>query len=251
MSETEDRPAIDERLGRAINSSNLVPTKMDDDGGRIGNLEILAAAGWTGKGMAFVLGRALIALESEWDTSEQPRVPREHDIAALASVMPLQVDVLDEEGRAVRDDAGKVKTLDTTPKVRRRMAQAQADEWYEKERMRLIGRLRTLPMAYKALVAWCNVKGIRAAESKSLSLLAWWLDHRCPKCLGTKLDPVEVGGRGSVRVCALCHGLGERPLPFDDKQSRDGREIERGMIDSKHRAMQKIKHFTSSAAHHE
>ncbi|NDZ12062.1 hypothetical protein C7T35_15350 [Variovorax sp. WS11] len=247
MSETEDRPAIDERLSRAINSSNLVPTKMDDDGGRIGTLELLAAAGWTGRKLEFVLGRALIALESEWDTSEQPRVPREHDIVALASVMPLRVDVLDEEGEPVREPNGQVKAVETTPKQRRRMAQTQAEEWYEKERVRLIGRVRTLPMAQKALIAWGTNHNIRSPESKALSMLAWWLDHRCPTCLGTKLDPVPVGGRGSVRCCKACSGTGERPLPFDDKHCQDGRQLERAMIDAKHRAMQQIKRFTASA----
>jgi len=247
MSEPEDRPAIDERLGRAINSSNLVPTKMDDDGGRIGTLELLAAAGWTGRRLEYVLGRALIALESEWDTSEQPRVPREHDIEALFSVMPTTINVFDDEGILVRDHEGKVKIVEISAKERRAAARTQADEWYENERVRLIGRLRSFPMTLKALTTWCDNRSIRAAESKARSLLAWWLDHRCPKCLGTTLDPVPLGGRGAVRVCKSCYGLGERPLPFDDEYSRDGREIERAMIDAKHRAMQQIKRFTASA----
>jgi hypothetical protein len=245
MNDTIEKPGIDERLAQAVNSSNLVPTRMNDGECAIGPLEVLAAAGWTGRTAAYVLGRALIALESEWDSSEQPRVPREHDIQALISVLPSTVNVFDDEGQLVRDAAGNVKTIAISARERKAAGRAQAEDWYEQERVRLIARLRTLPMARGALVAWALQQGIASPESKSLSMLSWWLDHRCPKCMGTMLDPAPLGGRGAVRVCKSCNGTGERHLPFDDHRCKDGRIMERAMIDSKHRAMQKMKRFTS------
>ena len=70
---SEDKATIEERLANATNNSNLVPTRMDDDGGRIGTLEILTAAGWTSKTVEYAIGRNLIALHSEWDGAEHPR----------------------------------------------------------------------------------------------------------------------------------------------------------------------------------
>ena len=61
----DTKPTIEERLTNATNSSNLVPTWMDDDGGRIGTLDILTAAGSTSKTVEYAIGRNLIALHSE------------------------------------------------------------------------------------------------------------------------------------------------------------------------------------------
>lgn len=246
--EEATKPAIDERLANAVSSSNLSPQR--DSTLPLNTLDLITAAGWTKGTASLVLGRALLAVEAEWDASEQPRVPREHDILALISTMPLQVDMTDDEGKAVLDAAGRPRQVHTTAKQRTAMGRAQAAEWYEQERVRIISRMRTLPKAVDALAKWARFKGMRDAEPKALSLLAWWLDHRCPKCLGTMLDPVSVGGRGSCRVCTQCQGLGERPLPFDDRHTQDGRIMERAMIAARHDAMQKIRGFMSRGEHH-
>jgi len=246
--DTTTKPAIDERLANAVSSSNLSPQR--DSTLPLNTLDLITAAGWTKGTASLVLGRALLAVEAEWDASEQPRAPREHDILALISTMPMQVDMTDDEGKPVLDAVGRPRQVHTTAKQRNAMGRAQAAEWYEKERVRIIGRMRTLPLAQHALAAWATQRSIRDPEAKALALLAWWLDHRCPKCLGTMLDPVSVGGRGSCRVCTLCQGLGERPLPFDDRYTQDGRLMERGMIEARHDAMKKIRGFMSRGEHH-
>jgi hypothetical protein len=232
VSETGDRPAIDERLAGAINSSTLAATRTDERGGAIGPLEILAAAGWTSKTTSYLIGWLLIALESEWDGAEQPRAPREHDIELLAKTLPPMVDIEVVDARGIK----------TLKQVSRKVAaKTEVEKWYELERVRLIDKLRALKPAHAALTLWAQGEGLTRPDGLAMSLLSWWLDHRCPKCFGTKLDPLPIGGRGAVRACKACAGLGERELPY----GIDGRLMERHMIDCKHRAMQKIRRFTA------
>lgn len=218
MNVLEQRKTIDEKLALAENSGDL-----SAGAGPRADVDMLIAAGGLTQKAGHVLGRALIALEAEWDASEQPRAPREHDIKAMAARLPARVDI------TTRGPTGQTVLLTMS---REQAARHELESWYETERMRLIARLRALAPARAALTAWAQSKGMEKPGAKALGMLAWWLDHRCPKCFGTKLDPLPMGGRGSARVCKACHGLGERPLPY----GQEGRALERHLIESRNNA---------------
>lgn len=212
------KQTIDEKLALAENTSDLTA-----GGDPRADVDLLIAAGGLTQKPGHVLGRALIALEAEWDASEQPRAPREHDIKAMAALLPARVDI------TVKGPTGQTVLLTLS---RERAARHEAESWYETERMRLIARLKALAPARQALADWAHVRGMVKPGAKALGMLAWWLDHRCPKCFGTKLDPLPMGGRGSARVCKACQGLGERPLPY----GQEGRMLERHLIESHNNA---------------
>lgn len=233
---TEDKPMIDERLALAEQSSNLKPQR--DSSMPLNTLDLLTAAGWSSRTRDYLIGRMLIALESAWDSSEHPRPPRADQIEAMAAAMPPMVDV---ELTA----ANGTKVLKQVSRTV--AAKFEAERWYEKERIRVIGRLSAWQSANSALSSWIQTKGMGNPDGKARSMLVWWLDRHCAACSGTKLEPLRINGRGAVgavRVCKPCSGLGERELPH----GQDGRVIERHLIDCKHRAMQKIRQFT--AQHH-
>ncbi|WP_399696581.1 hypothetical protein [Xenophilus sp.] len=232
---TEDlKPQMDERLALAANSTGF---RVEWDPDISGEADLLIAAGWTSKTLNHGIGRALIALESAWDAAEKPRAPKPETIEALALTMPpeLEVDITLPDG--------KPGTKMVPRKIAARM---EAERWYEAERIRSIARLKALRPTTVLLTAWCMKEGMKKPESKARALLCWWLDHTCPKCFGTKLEPLPIGGRGSAKVCKTCSGTGERPLPYghDDRRS-DGRIIERHLLECRRGAIQRIKEFTS------
>jgi len=222
-------PAIDERLSRAENSSNLDSEALS----RV-DLDFLIAAGWAAQDSRYVLGRYLIALESEWDSSEQPRSPREHDIEALAKRLPAMVEIQRPNVN------GQMIAMTVSA---RQAAQIEVERWYEAERMRLVGRLRALAPTSAALALWAEIEGMKKPRAMALGILAWWLDHRCPKCFGSRLDPLPFGGRGSTRVCKSCQGLGERPLPY----GQEGRKLERHLIECRNHAEKIVKSGATAA----
>jgi hypothetical protein len=232
----EDRASVDERLASAANTSNL---RLDlREGSPRGDADILTAAGWTSKTLEYVVGRHLIALHSEWDRAEHPRAPLPHDIERIVAKLPPMVDI------EVTAPNGS-KTRKSVPRLVE--AKAEAEKWYDLERVRLLGKLKTLPAAQACLVQWAEEKGIEGAPAKVRAVLFWWLDHQCPRCNGTRYEVVPGTNRQSNRTCRPaphgCGGTGERPLPH----GKDGRLIEAHMIDSMYRARQKIRHFTSQS----
>lgn len=132
----------------------------------------------------------------------------------------------------------KGKHGQSTPNLALDMKQAQqiADEWHEAERVRLFGRLKSLARVRDGLVAWATLKGIEEPSEKVNDVLMWWLDHQCPKCDGTKLEPLPIGGRGAIRACKPCQGTGERLLPH----KMSGRLIETKINECVHKARQQI-----------
>jgi len=68
MTDTTEKPNIDERYARAGNSRNL---SVEEE--RTGDADVLIAAGWSRNR----LGSALLRLHSEWDSAEKPRMSRE------------------------------------------------------------------------------------------------------------------------------------------------------------------------------
>lgn len=219
----EAKVTVDERLSTAANSDDL-----DAGAEPRSDLDLLIAAGWTTQKADLVLGRCLIALESEWDATEQPRPPREHDIEAMARTLPELVEVW------TRNAKGEAVALQVP---RARAARHMAEEWYEAERKRAISRLKALEPARAALAIWAHSRSMQKPEGKALGMLAWWLDHRCPKCFGTKLTPLPAGGRGSTTVCKACAGLGERPLPY----GMEGRQLERHLLEARRSAIDSVR----------
>lgn len=223
----EIHPTVDERLTRAANTSNL---KVEAE--RRGDGDVLIAAGWTSKSLEYVVGRHLMALHSEWDRAEHPRMPRLRDIEQIAAKLPPMVDI-----EVVAPDGSK--TRKSVPRLA--AAKAEAEKWFDLERNRLLGKLKTLPAAEAALVLWADQKGIESAKLKVRAVLFWWLDHQCPRCNGTKYEVVPGSNRQSARTCRPapqgCGGTGERNLPH----GADGRRIEAHMLDCLHRARQKIR----------
>ncbi|MFC5607766.1 hypothetical protein [Variovorax soli] len=230
-----DAPLIDERLTSATNTSNLhLDTR---EGSPTSDADVITAAGWTSKTVEYVIGRNLMALHSEWDRAEHPRMPKPHDIERIAAGLPSMVDI-----EVIGADGGK--TRKSVPRLV--AAKIEAEKWFDLERLRLLGKLKTLPAAQAGLVEWATMNGIEGAAAKVRSVLFWWLDHQCPRCNGTKYEVVPGTNRQSNRTCPPahaggCNGVGERPLPH----GKDGRQIEAHMIECVHRARQKIRKFTS------
>jgi hypothetical protein len=221
----EDKATIDERLASAANTSNL---RLDvREGSPRGDADMLTAAGWTSKTVEYVIGRHLIALDSEWDRAEHPRAPLPHDIERIVAKLPPMVDI-----EVAAPDGSK--TRKSVPRLV--AAKAEAAKWYDLERQRLLGKLKTMPAAQAGLVKWAEEKGIEDAAAKVRAALFWWLDRQCPRCNGTKYEVVPGTNRQSNRTCRPapdgCEGTGERHLPH----GKDGRLIEAHMIDSMHRA---------------
>lgn len=220
----DNQPTVDERLARSGNSSDLT-VKADQRN----DADVLIAAGWT----PGILGRRLMALHSEWDGTARPRMPTQAEIERIAAVLPAQVaiDVVGRDGK---------RTQKMVPRLT--AAKQQAEQWLDLERVRLYGRLKSYPIARDALTEWCTLKGIDAPRIKAESLLAWWLDHLCPRCQGTKYEVVPGSNRQSARVCRPCDGSGQTPLPH----GQDGRVIEAYMLECVSRARQQIRRFTTN-----
>ena len=170
--------------------------------------------------------------------SEHPRAPRPHDIERLAAKLPplVDIDVTAPDGSKTRKSVPRLVA-----------AKIEAEKWYDLERMRLLGKQKTIPAARAGLVEWATLQGIDGADAKVRAILFWWLDHQCLRCNGTKYEVVAGTNRQSNRTCRPaphgCGGSGERHLPH----GKDGRLIEAHMIDCMHRARQKIRTYTSQA----
>lgn len=214
MTETIDRPDLEERLATAPRD------------------KLLIAAALAPK----AVGRRLIMLHGEWDGCAKPRRPLEHDIAILAKSLlvtrkPLYV--IDPARMEAHQQQMK-------PAWCRTEAQRLAHLWYTNERLRVIASLKSLPAARDGLEEATKMKSIENARSKVLSVLAWWLDPVCPVCSGRKYTTMPGTNRLSNRLCGTsgdgCGGTGERILPH----GADGRVIENTLVDYLHRARQQI-----------
>ncbi|RYF76813.1 MAG: hypothetical protein EOO22_00805 [Comamonadaceae bacterium] len=217
-------PTIDERLARAANTSDLSVTPE-----RNGDGYTLIAAAKTPR----VVGRHLIALHGEWDGCSKPRRPLAHDLLAIYRTLPrattpppeLTPDQCKEWHRAEREG-------------REAEAKSIASGWYEQERLRAFARLRSLDRVCDGLVEIVQGR-VEEPAPKVKAVIAWWLDHVCPVCCGTRYELMEGQDRLSNRVCKACNGKGERPLPH----GQAGRVIERAIDDCIGRARQSIAEY--------
>lgn len=172
------------------------------------------------------VGRRLIMLHGEWDGCAKPRRPLPHDIYAIRKTL---------QGRAPL--VLSHKHLDAWPE---REARRMANAWYTNERMRVIGRLKSVAAVRRGLTDAAVAKGMENAEAKVLGVLGWWLDPTCPVCSGRKYTTMPGTNRLSNRLCGTtgggCGGTGERQLPH----GADGRTIEAMVGEFIYRARQQI-----------
>ncbi|MGJ7490218.1 hypothetical protein [Variovorax sp. ZT4R33] len=225
-----EHTSVDERLARAANTSDL-SVRPD----RRGDGYTLIAAGKTPR----VVGRHLIALHGEWDGCAKPRRILDHDIAAIAKAMPL------ERPRLVLAHAYLDGWPKMEPKLREGNARAIARRWHEAECLNAYSRLKSLHRVRDGLVDVLNGR-VKDPVPKVMALLAWWLDHICPTCNGTRRELMPGQKRLSDRACRSCGGTGERVLPY----GADGRVIERAIDDCIGKARQQIDQFRRSLERH-
>lgn len=154
MTDTLNRPTVDERLALASSSTRLVATRdLDGSGGAIGSLEMVGAAGLAsqsaerdGRASKYALGRLVLALEAEWSS-----------IARAGSL-------------------------------------TNAPQWIKANRDESMVRMRSLRPAHALLTAWATEQRIKKAERRALTMLVWWLDRHCSACHGTAIKPRDGRG---------------------------------------------------------
>lgn len=225
-----EHTSIDERLARAANTSDLSLTP-----GRRGDGYTLIAAGKTPR----VVGRHLIALHGEWDGCAKPRRILDHDIAAIAKAMPR------ERPRLVLAHAYLEGWPKMEPKLREGNARAIARRWHEAECLKAYSRLKSLHRVRDGLVDVLSGR-VKDPVQKVMALLAWWLDHVCPVCNGTRRELMPGQKSLSERACRSCRGTGERALPHGE----EGRVIERAIEECVHKANRQISAFRRKLATH-
>lgn len=216
MSDTNEKPTIDERYVQASNASNLAVKERVT-----GSADMLIAAGWSNS----LVGKALLRLHSEFDGTSKPRAidPR--------SLEQLAVSIARERAlKAAREKAKAVPPAVPTEQDRK-AAREKAAEWMLHEQKLMLGRLKTLPFARDLLVTGCRERWKwEEAEAKVAAVLIWWLDRNCLKCHGTKVE--MAAKRQGSRPCRSCHGTGERHVPCED----EGRQLVTFLDDCVNRA---------------
>lgn len=198
MTDTTEKPNVDERYTRASNSSNLSVEERVT-----GDADMIIAAGWSKN----LIGKALMRLHSEFDGTSKPRLMNPRAVELLAVAIARE---------RLRQPAGVVEPTEPD----RKTAREQAAQWLLEEQKLILGRLKSLPMARDMLVTGCRDRwGWEDAESKVAAVLIWWLDRKCAKCHGTRFE--LAAKRQGSRPCKACHGTGERHVPCDE----EGRQL--------------------------
>lgn len=204
MTDTEDKPGIEEAYLTASTTSNL---KVEAE--RRGAGDILIAVGWSPSR----LGAGLARLHTDWDKAEKPARADRAQVERMAAELRVQdaKDVLAAKAAGV--PYGR-------PASATSRAQATAQEWYAAEVSSLVGRLNALPAVYSQITLKMLRWNIQDAEHKAAGLIRWWLNQTCPVCDGTKLQVVEGTHRHNGKVCKHCSGTGLREIPHGQEGRR-------------------------------
>lgn len=112
---------------------------------------------------------------------DQPRRPLDHKIEAIFKLMPRIQPLAFCISPTAMDDH-----YTREPKMGRDRTKLQAKTWYQNGRLRVIGCLKSLPSVRDCLEDAAPRKGIEFARGKVLSVIAWWLDPKCPACDGRR-----------------------------------------------------------------
>lgn len=212
MSETEDKPSLDERYAGARNSKNLTvgPSELPNR-----DSDVLAAAAWSQSRV----GHMLLQLHSEWDAAEQPTKPTARMIESLVGTMQAHIEGVEVD----QDDRKRTKPL-TLVKARQ-----YAYAWHQHEVSLLLGKLKTLPGVRAELVKVTAKWGWDEPETMSARVLRWWLDQTCHTCHGTKFRLFEGTRRQSPKVCSECKGSGHSEVPYGQKGAKLANWMDEGV----------------------
>lgn len=186
--------SIGERYTSAGNSADLT---VDEE--HRGDADMLIASGWS----MSQLGGALLRLHSEWDAAEHPRKP------TIELVRHIAIRIEREDARSQNRQPHAVHALER--------ARAQANAFYLHEVRILMAKLRTLPEARYRASQWCMRAGIPKPGADPTDLVAAvlrrMLDPTCHACFGQRWELVPGTNRHSAKVCRVCRGSGEQPIP--------------------------------------
>lgn len=219
---TIDRPDIEERYGRALESSHLRPNSE-----QTGDVDLLIAAGWVSDS----LGTMLYRLRLEYDATRG-----EQQLAAgnLRHAETISRGLLKDAERQDKADAKVPCGPPLAGRYRRAaflvMEQARAE--LAAETVLAVMRLRTLDPAKKALGQFATGEAIRKRFNEPESVvfavagkaLAFWLDPLCPHCNGRGF----FGGHGSpLTWCEHCGGTKHKRVRLgdDDLKHEFGRRL--------------------------
>lgn len=194
MTDTEDRPTIQERYIRATKSSQLGVTEKP------GDVDAIIAAGWIEDG----LGPMLYRLTCEFDA-----IKGEHALVARSlNALQQQREATEDLKKAEREMAfGPTKALQHA----RRIAELEYRIQHEPatDLALILMRMKTLPAARDALGRWAVVKAttgrFMVPDTVVLKLvgrvLQAFLDPNCHGCQGRGFN----GGYGAPKVfCRTC-----------------------------------------------
>ena len=84
----------------------------------------------------------------------------------------------------------------------------------------LLGRLKSLPNIRAQVAIQADRWNMENPLDVSASILQWWLSRQCQACNGTKFEVIAGTGRQSGKVCRVCHGSGEAPIPCGEAGKR-------------------------------
>lgn len=198
MTETAEKPGIDEIYITANNSSNL-RLNLDPDSPRSA-ADVMVAAGWSQSRV----GMALLRLHSEWTACAKPRRQGRAAIEAIAAT------IREDDARAKAEARRRGAPCKTMPSPTLR-AQALADRWY-------VSELRLLAVGLKSRHdVWAQMeihgKITNTPADVVAAALLHWLSPTCPLCDGHGLRKVPDQPALSARQCHKCHGSGHLPHP--------------------------------------
>lgn len=194
MTNTEDRPTLEERYTRAMSARHL---EVKD---RPGDVDVLIAAGWCRES----LGTMLYRLLAEFDT-----VKGEH---ALAYAEVARIDRLIAKGR---DDYQAARHPKQFLRDEILLLEAEAKHTAVTSRIMILATLKSLAPTKQALTRWAVVQATKLAFMKddasvcrlAAKVLDAFLDPLCGHCRGRCFH----GGYGTPQLtCRACAGTGKR-----------------------------------------
>ena len=201
---SDDVMTIEEHYTSATHSSNL---RVQAD--CRGDADVMISAGWSHSRV----GMALLRLHSEYDGVQHPRKMHQSAIEAYALTLP------------------------GTPAQRLYQARADANRWHQHELALMLGRIKSLPAVREQLTIKAHHLGMESPRDVAAAVLLWWLDKVCHMCHGQKREVIANTPILSDIVCPVCHGEGERKLPYGE----NGRKLANFMDDCIYRARQSLK----------
>lgn len=198
MTETTEKPSVEEAYITANNSSNL-RLNVDPDSPR-GAADVLVAAGWSQSRV----GMALLRLHSEWTACAKPRRQNAAQLEAIAATI--------REDDAKAKKAAELKGAPyKAPGSANARAREMADRWY-------VAELRLLAISLKSRASvWEQMELHGKITSTPPDLVAaallHWLNPTCPVCDGHGRRKVLDQPALSGKICHKCHGTGHVPHP--------------------------------------